>query len=125
MKKLAFLLLMPLMLCGCAKSKMPTGPMCRVVTEVQVAATIDGETHVRTYTESPQMESVLCYLRLLEKGNRTDIDPDSFRADIFEITVFYSDGQQTFYRQLHDQLLQIDDGPWQIIKKAKLQLLFP
>ena len=125
MKKLAVFLLFPFLLCGCTESKIPAGPMCRVVTQVQVAATIDGETYVRTYTDSPRMESVLCYLRLLERGRRSDIDPDSFRSDIFEITVFYSDGQQTGYRQLHDQLLQVDNGPWQIIKKAKLELLFP
>ena len=125
MKKMAIILLLPLLLCGCSRRRMPTGPMCRVVTQIQVSATIDGQTQVTTYTDYPKMEAVLSYLRLLEKGNRRDIDPDSFRADIYEITVFYSDGQHTTYRQLHDQLLQTDGGPWQIIKKAKLQLLFP
>ena len=96
-----------------------------MVTHVQVAVTSNGLTHSVTYTEDPQIESVLCYLRLLEKGNRSDMDPDSSRANIYEITVFYSDGQHTIYRQLHDQLLQTDGGPWQIIQKAKLELLFP
>ena len=124
MKKLAVFLLLPFLLCGC-RQKMPLGPMCRVVTEIRVSATADGHTVNKNYTGSKEMESVMCYLRLLEKGRQVDIDPDSFRSDSYEITVFYSDGAFTVYRQLHDQLLQIDGGPWRLVQKAKLQLLFP
>ena len=124
MKKVVIFLL-SLSLWGCAKEDVPIRPMCRVVTQVKVAATVDGHTTENTYTDAERMESVLCYLRLLQKGNRTDIDPDSFRSDSFEITLFYSDGQQTTYRQLHTELLQIDDGPWQRIDGAKMELLFP
>lgn len=125
MKKLAVFLLLSSLLWGCAKNEAPTGPMCRVVTQIRVAATVDGKASIQTYTEPREMESVLCYLRLLERGNRADIDPDSFRADSYEITVCYSDGQRTTYRQLHDQLLQTDGGPWQTIKTEKMELLFP
>ena len=125
MKKMAVFLLLPFLLWGCNLRKMPTGPMCRVVNRIQVAATGDGHTEVRTYTGSREMESVMCYLRLLEKGRQVDIDPDSFRSDSYEITVFYSDGAFTTYRQLHDQLLQTDGGPWYLVQKAKLELLFP
>ena len=125
MKKLAVFLLLSSLLWGCAKKEAPTGPMCRVVTQIRVAATVDGKASIQTYTEPREMESVLCYLRLLEKGSRADIDPDSFRADSYEITVCYSDGQHTTYRQLHDQLLQTDGGPWQTIKTEKMELLFP
>ena len=125
MKKMAVFLLLAALLSGCARRKLPQGPMCRVVTHIQVAYTIDGRTETKTYTEPKEMESVLCYLRLLEKGNRTDIDPDSFRSDTYEITVFYSDGQHNTYRQLHDQLLQADSGPWRKIETEKMELLFP
>ena len=124
MKK-AVIFLLPLLLWGCTSKDAPIGPMCRVVNQVRVTATVDGQTTENTYTEPEQIGSVLCYLRLLQKGNRTDIDPDSFRSDSFEITLFYSDGQQTTYRQLHTELLQIDDGPWQRIDGAKMELLFP
>ena len=125
MKKLAVFLLLPFLLWGCTDRKLPTGPMCRVVTQIRVAYTIDGQTTSKTYTDSKEMESILNYLRLLKKGNKTDIDPDSFRADSFEITLYYSDGQHNTYRQLHDQLLQTDDGPWLKIETEKMELLFP
>ena len=125
MKKMAVFLLLPLALCGCSFRKMPKGPLCRVVTQVQVIATAGDQIWERTYTDSPRMESALCYLRLLKKGRPVDIDPDSFRADSYEITVFYSDGQHTTYRQLHDEFFQMDGGKWNRIEGAKLELLFP
>ena len=124
MEKMVIFLL-PLLLCGCAKSEIPKGPMCRVVTQVEVTATIDGEVNENIFTASKEMESVMCYLRLLQKGKKADIDPDSFRSDYYEITVSYSDGQRTVYRQLHKDFLQIDDGPWRTIDGAKIELLFP
>ena len=125
MKKMAVFLLLPFLLWGCSFRKLPEGPLCRVVTRVQVTATAQGHTWENTYTDSTRMESVLCYLRLLRKGRPADIDPDSFRADSYEITVFYSDGQSTTYRQLHRDFLQIDDGAWARIDGAKMELLFP
>ena len=124
MRKMVVFLL-SVLLWGCAKSEIPQGPMCRVVTQVEVTATIDGEVYASTHTASKEMESVMCYLRLLQKGKKADIDPDSFRSDYYEITVSYSDGQQTVYRQLHRDFLQIDDGPWRTIDGAKIELLFP
>ena len=125
MKRLAVFLLLPFLLTGCSWQKMPAGPLCRVVTQVHINATVDGETGSITYTDPKGMESVLNYLRLLKKGNRTDIDPDSFRADSYEITLYYSDGQHTTYRQLHNDFLQTDGGAWKSIEGAKMQLLFP
>jgi len=125
MKKMAAFLLLTVLLCGCARNRLPDGPLCRVVTHIHVAYTIDGHTETKTYTEPKQMESILNYLRLLKKGNKADIDPDSFRSDSFDITLFYSDGQQNTFRQLHDQLLQADGGPWLKIETEKMELLFP
>ena len=125
MKKLTVFLLLPVLLCGCARKEAPTGPMCRVVTQIKVAATVDGQTNSKTYTDPEGMQSVLNYLRLMKKSKQTDIDPDSFRADSYEITLYYSDGQYNTYRQLHDGFLQIDGGSWQEIETKKMELLFP
>ena len=125
MKKMVVFLLLPLLLCGCNRSETPIGPMCRVVNQVQVTATVQGQIYEKVYTEPEKMEAVLCYLRLLKKGKWADIDPDSFRSDSYVITLFYSDGQHTTYRQLHSDFLQINDGRWQKIDGAKIELLFP
>ena len=125
MKKMAVFLLLPFLLCGCTWRRIPTGPMCRVVTQVQVKATAEGQSWENTYTDSPRIESVLCYLRLLKEGKSSAIDPDSFRSDTYEITLFYSDGQRTTYRQLYRDFLQKDEGPWKKIEGAKIELLFP
>ena len=125
MKKLTVFLLLPVLLYGCARKEAPIGPMCRVVTQVEVSATVDGQTNSITYTEDREMQSVLNYLRLTKKRKKTDIDPDSFRADSYEITLYYSDGQYNTYRQLHDGFLQIDGGSWQEIETKKMELLFP
>ena len=99
--------------------------MCRVVTQIKVTAAAEGQTWENTYTDSLRMESVLCYLRLLKRGKTANIDPGSFRADRYEITLFYSDGQQTVYRQLHSDFLQLNDGVWKQIEGVKMELLFP
>ena len=125
MKKLAVFLVLPLLLWGCSWRKMPAGPMCRVVTQVRVTAILGGQVYESIYTDSDKMESVLCYLRLLQKGKKTDIDPDSFRVDSYEITVHYSDGQHTVYRQLHRDFLQTDGGAWHRVTAGKMELLFP
>lgn len=125
MKKMVVFLLLPLLLGGCSQSKAPAEPMCRVVTQAQVTATVDGQTYEFHHTDAKKIESVLCYLRLLQKGKKADIDPDSFRSDSYQITIYYSDGQSTTYRQLHTDFLQIDDGPWRKIDTVKMELLFP
>lgn len=125
MKKSAVFLLLAALLSGCAKNETPIGPLCRVVTQIRVVVTVDRQTYERTYTDGEQMHSVLNYLRLLQKGKKADIDPDSFRSDVYEITVYYSDGQHTTYCQLHSDFLKIDDGHWQKITGAKMELLFP
>ena len=125
MKKMTVFLLLPWLLWGCSLRKIPTGPMCRVVTQVRVTATTNGQTTENIYTDSKEMESVLCYLRLLQKGKKADIDPDSFRADSYEITLCYSDGQSTLYRQLHNDFLQTDGGAWHRVEGGKIELLFP
>ena len=124
MRKMVVFLL-SFLLWGCAKSEVPQGPMCRVVNRVDVTATIDGQTYGETHTASKEMESVMCYLRLLQKGKKADIDPDSFRSDYYEITVSYSDGRHTVYRQLHNDFLQTDGGAWHRVTAGKMELLFP
>ena len=66
-------------------------PQIRVVTSIRVEAY--GETY--TVTDPQIMEDVMQYLRRLDPYTPADIDPETFRADVTELTVSYSDGAKT------------------------------
>jgi len=88
------------------------------VTGIHIAATQDGSTIQKTLTDSAAMHRVLTYLRILDPYITAELEPDTFRTDRYEITVEYSDGNRTVYRQLYDEYLQIDDGDWKKIDPA-------
>ena len=84
----------------------------RVVTQVQVSATHLGRTQVRAYAQPQDMEQVLTYLRLLDPYPQADIDPETFRSDTYEIVLYRSDGSTATYRQISQDFLQEENGPW-------------
>ena len=86
-------------------------PQIRVVTAISIEA--GGE--IYTLTEPEIMEEILFYLRQLDPYTAVDIDPETFRADMTELTVSYSDGAQTRYTQLYPEYLQTDGGAWKKI----------
>ena len=86
-------------------------PQIRVVTAISIEA--GGE--IYTLTEPEIMEEILFYLRQLDPYTAVDIDPETFRADMTELTVSYSDGAQTRYTQLYTEYLQTDGGAWKKI----------
>ena len=98
-------------------------PGNRVVTEIQIAANRNGQTQSRSYTDPEDMSEILNYLRQLDPYYKADIDPDTFRSEQWEITLYYSDGNTTTYRQLcRDYFLK--DGVWRRIKGSNdLQFL--
>lgn len=96
----------------------------RVVTRIEVTVIRDRKYFTETYTDSNQLEAILTYLRVTEPTVTTEFEPDSFRADCYTFTLFYSDGNQTVYRQIYHDYLQKNDGHWQRIS-PKAGLLFP
>ena len=86
----------------------------RVVTEIQIAATKNGQTRSRSYTDPEDMAEILNYLRLLDPYHKTDIDPDTFRSEQWEIILHYSDGNAASYRQLYRDYF-LKDGVWRKI----------
>lgn len=113
-RRLLFAFFLIVLCCGgCGKPKEQAA--VRVVTAIELTATRDGSLHSKTYTDSDTMGSILQYLRKLDPYTPTDIAPDSFRTDAYQITVFYSDGTQTVYRQIYDRYFQIPDGSWRLI----------
>ena len=116
MGKLLALVALLLSLGGCVAR--PPEPQVRFVTGIHVCAVRDGHTVQKSSSDPETMSIFLNYLRLLDPYTTADIQEETFRADICEIRVEYSDGQSTLYRQLHDQFLQTDGGPWKKIDPA-------
>ena len=102
-----------LCLCGCAEKKQVQ--TIRVVTGITVTAIRDRELTRKQIADSEEMETVLNYLRRLDPYFPTEISPDSFRTDAYEISISYSDGENTVYRQIYDQYFQVSDGSWRKI----------
>ena len=84
----------------------------RVVTQIRVEQNHGGTVSGHTYRESGDMESILTYLRTLEPQDPVAIDPDTFRADVWDFRLELSDGSHADYRQLHREYLQRRDEPW-------------
>lgn len=98
---------------GCARQQPEKN--VRVVTSITVTSTHRSQLRTQTFTDEEKMEIILNYLRKLDPYTRTDISPDSFRSDAYEIIVSYSDGNHSVYRQIYDQYFQIPDGTWRKI----------
>ena len=124
-RKFIFILLMVCCtLAGCRRKEIP-GPISRIVTQVAVVSTNEGQLSEKIYTAPEKMKVMLNYLRRLDPYTATDIEPDTFRTDAYEITVSYSDGTNTVYRQIYNQYLQEGDGAWKRIDPAHGSALLP
>ena len=127
MKKFHLFLLLCLSasLTGCSKADIPEHPLCRIVTQIDVTAAHNGAVNHYTYTDPPKMETMLNYLRLLFPDASASIDPETFRTDAYQITVSYSDGNQSTYYQLYNDFLKKDSGHWQQIDADQGATLYP
>lgn len=112
-----------LTLSGCGKTSVPA-PRCRVVTRVDIACRQEDLLIQRHYTSTEKMESVLLYLRILDPTGEPDIDPDSIKKDIYEITVHLSDGKKRIYRQKAHRYFSQDFRPWKRIDPAQAAGLY-
>ena len=101
--------------CGCHAEK----PLVTVVEKVEVVGNYQGETLLRTYTNSQKMTAVLNYLRWLRPQYKADCDPELIPGDEYTITVTLSDGQQEIYRQKTNGYLRKNDGRWENIDPEK------
>lgn len=118
MKTCATLILLLCLLLGGCSGTQPDAEPLRVVTQIQVTGSQNGQIFQKTFTDTEKMEAVLHCIRRLDPGKATAITPDSFRTDAYEIVVSYSDGDKTVYRQLHHQYLQVDAQPYREITEG-------
>lgn len=98
--------------------------LCRFVTRVDITCDHDGTPIIRSYTDEDKMEAVLLYLRLLRTGKPPAADPDLIPADIYEITVTLSDGQQRLYAQKDHRYFRKGNDAWMSIPPEQASGLY-
>lgn len=100
-------------------------PQSHIVAQVEVTASIGGESRVFTYTDPEKMETLLNYLRLLKPDVRHPLTPETFRADVYEIRLTMLDGTRNCYYQLYDTYLRKNQDPWYAISPVDGSMLHP
>ena len=108
-------------MCGCQNQRKP---LCRVVTQVDIACDHAGIPIRRHYTDTEKIEAVLIYLRLLNPGGAPAKNPDEIDADVYEITVSLSDGQKKVYRQKDHRYFREAIGSWQSVAPDRAARLY-
>ncbi len=87
----------------------------RLVTRVDITVCRNLELITQSYSKDEDISVILNYLRQLDPYSLAAIEPSSFRADSYRITLQFSDGTQKVYHQIYDQNLQTDGGRWKKI----------
>lgn len=121
----AMVLAAALVLCGCSgwQGAGEPPPRCRVVTRVDIAYENGPIRAQRHYTAPEKMESVLNYLRQLHPYGTPEEDPEAAGGSDYYITLFYSDGCRSTYRQKADRFWAEEEGRWKKIRPNNAQEL--
>ncbi len=109
------LLLTAVMLTGCGRRQ----ALAVVVERVDVVCAYGETTLLRSYSQSRKMTALLSYLQWLAPKHKADCDPAALPGDVYQLTLFLSDGGKTVYRQKTNGYLQKNDGPWESIDPEK------
>jgi len=120
MKRLAFLLILAILLGGCAVRRQNS--VYRVVTGVDVEYRQQDNTIRRTYHKPGSMQSILTYLRILQPYG--PVNPEEKSDSACQITLHYSQGPDSVYIQ-QGQYLQKDGGDWEQVDTSRASLLYP
>lgn len=119
-------LLLPFLFSGAAGPRLRRRPsLPHTVTKIQVVCYRGGERLTRHYTQPNKIQPVLHYMRLLKREGAADTDPEQLIGDRFDITLYYSDGQNRIYRQRSNRYLSKNSQPWEKINTKQAQFLYP
>lgn len=127
MKKFIVLLLICSFLSsGCSRIHTPgeQEPAQRMVVQIDVSCSQDGESIHRSYTSENKMEAMLLYLRLLKSQGPAQVNPEELLGPVSKIVVQFSNGQQRIYRLRADRFLSTDSRPWQSVDQTHAQELY-
>ena len=105
--KLAILLGLAILLCGCAMPK-TQAHQPRLVTKMQIA----WKDATLTLTQPEKIEAVLSYLRLLPYKQMSIPDPILLESPGVEITLTYLDGRKRYILQKGANYISRDKGPF-------------
>lgn len=121
MKRIGMILLLVVMLTGCAKKEVL--PAHRVVTGIQVEYRQGDQLLERTYTRPENIRAVLNYLRILKPHG--PVIPEEGNGNGCRITLRYSSGPDTVYLQNSNAYLSRNHGQWATIDEKRAPLLYP
>ena len=120
MKRLAIILILAMLLGGCARWEKPA--TYRVVTGVEVEYRQADNTIRRIYHKPGSMQSILTYIRILKPYG--PVNPEGEQDSSCQITLHYSTGPDSVYIQ-QGRYLQRDGGDWQSVDSTRASLLYP
>lgn len=121
-----FFLLLPFLLSGAAGPRIyQKKPLPHIVTQILVVSHHGDHDMTRQYTQPHKIQPVLQYLRLLKREGTADLDPELLTGDRYDITLYYSDGQQKIYRQRSNRYLSKNCQQWEKINQEQAERLYP
>ncbi len=120
MKKFAVILILVLLLSGCATRR---APVTQVVTGIQIEFLRPEGVLTRTYSQQESIQSILNYLRIIRPFG--PIIPENTHEITCRFTLRYSHGPDSIFVQQGYDYLRRDDGEWQQIDGTQAQLLYP
>lgn len=109
---------------GCGNITKEEMPLCRVVTQVDIIGQEKDVQIHRHYTDTEKMQWVLIYLRTLDPGIKPQTPPEEALAEIYEISLKFSDGSEKVFRQADHRYYSVGSHPWQSIEPGKASGLY-
>lgn len=108
-----------LLLVGCCRTLPRKEGPYRVVTQIQVSYQNGPLAAQRRFFREEKIQTILCYLRIIDPYGNPKEDPEQTPGSDFYITVLYSNGTKQVYHQHSDRYMRIDGGPWKRIDPQK------
>lgn len=120
-KKLFFIMLSAMLLCGCAAeaSEAPEPPLCRVVTQVEVREETPFAGVQRLYKTQENINRILGGITKLGHKFEAGEMPPPWEREEYRITLYFSDGNQKIYRYHPLRYLFIQNRGWKRVNEDR------